>query len=194
MKDEFVGIFHRNEFRKWLAKNHDKKKKVGLILHKKHTGKNSPSHRELMEEAICFGWIDTTVRRLDSDRYVRFFSKRNKNSMWSYNTLGYAKDLVKKKMMTPHGMKFYREGLKKLPHDHGLPKNPSIPIGLKKALAKSKTARKSFDSLPNSMKRTYLRWIFRAKMQDTKNKRIDFVVKNMSKGKWTKRTSWEINK
>ena len=76
-----------------------------------------------MEEAICFGWIDTTIKRLDEDTYLRHFSRRNKNSKWSDNTLGYAKQLIKEKKMTPIGLEFYKEGLKKPTHDHGIPKN-----------------------------------------------------------------------
>ncbi len=52
-----ITVFSRQEFREWLAKNHDKEEKISVILHKKHTGKSSPSHRELIEEAICYGWI-----------------------------------------------------------------------------------------------------------------------------------------
>ncbi len=80
MENETIKItaLHRNDFRKWLEKNHQKEKKVCIVLHKRHTGKPAPTHRELMEEAICFGWIDTTVKRLDEDLYARFFAKRNR--------------------------------------------------------------------------------------------------------------------
>src|SRR3990167_4363733 len=99
MEHQDVEIFSKEDFRKWLSKNHDKEKKVGLILHKKHTGKGSSSHRELMEEAICFGWIDTTIKRIDEDRYIRYFAKRNKNGKWSKATQRYARELVKRKLM-----------------------------------------------------------------------------------------------
>ena len=117
-----LDIFKKEDFRKWLEKNHNKENKVSLILHKKHTGKESPSHRELMDEAICFGWIDTTIKRIDEDKYIRNFSLRGKNSSWSVNTLSYAKNLIKEKRMTPHGLKFYHEGRKKKAYDHGVPK------------------------------------------------------------------------
>ena len=71
---------NRQEWRNWLEKNHDKEKKVAVIKYKKHTGKPSISHKESMEEAICFGWIDTTLKRLDDERYGVTFVKRNKNS------------------------------------------------------------------------------------------------------------------
>ena len=69
----FIEIYSESDFRNWLKENHDKHKKIGLILHKKHTGKGSPSHHDLMQEAICFGWIDTTINRLDEDRFIRYF-------------------------------------------------------------------------------------------------------------------------
>jgi len=127
MNIKTITAFDRNDFQKWLVKHHKKETKVGVILHKRHTGKSAPTHRELMEEAICFGWIDTTVKRIDEDKYMRRFSKRNNNSKWSDNTLSYAKELVKKKKMTLEGLKYYHEGLKKPTHDAHVPKNPDMP-------------------------------------------------------------------
>src|ERR1051325_4388110 len=84
----------RQKWRNWLEQNHQKTTKIALLLYKKHTGKPSLSHRESMEEAICFGWIDTTIKRLDEDRYLRRFSRRTSKSKWSENTLSYAKALL----------------------------------------------------------------------------------------------------
>lgn len=190
IEENLIQIFDKKEFRNWLDKNHDKETKIGLILHKKHTGKGSPSHKELMFEAICYGWIDTTIRGLDEDKFIRFFSRRNKNSSWSYNTLGYAKQLIKEKRMTPHGLKFYKEGLKKKPHDYGIPKNPDIPEELKKELEKNKNKKLKnlFEELAPSMKRAHYRWIIRAKQKETKTKRINFILNSLGKKdeKWMK--------
>ena len=183
MESKLIEVYSKEDFRKWLAKNHDKEKKIGLILHKKHTGKTSPSHKELMHEAICFGWIDTTIKRLDEDRFIRFFSRRTKNSTWSYNTLSYAKKLIKQKRMTPHGLTIYKEGLKKKPHDHGIPDSPNVPKELKEALDKNPKAKENFKNLAPSYRKTYLRWLFRAKQEKTRKKRIDTIVKNMAEGK-----------
>ena len=180
---DFIEVFDKEDFRRWLSKNHDKKTKVALVIHKKHTGKKSPSHRELMDEAICFGWIDTTIKRIDEEKYIRHFSRRNKNSSWSMNTLGYARELIKSKRMTPHGLKFYHEGKKKKAFDHGVPKNPEVSEDLKKALSKNKRAKKNFESLTNSYRRTYLRWIEYSKTPETRKKRISETIKKMSQGK-----------
>ena len=178
MKTQSVLVKHRSDFREWLKKNHDKEKKVAVILNKKHTGIPSPSHRELMEEAICFGWIDTRIDRIDDNQFIRNFSRRNKNSKWSYNTLSYAKQLVKEKKMTPIGMKFYKEGLSKPTHDHGIPKNPSMPDEISKVLKKNKDALKNFKSFSPSYKRTIYRWFLSAKRDETKIKRIKKIFES----------------
>ena len=188
-----LEVFGRKDFRKWLEKNHDKENKVALVMHKKHTGKTSPSHKELMEEAICFGWIDTTIKRLDEDKFIRRFSRRNKNSKWSDNTLSYAKELIGKKRMTPHGMKFYLDGLKKPTHDHEIPKDPKVPKEFKDALSKNKIAKERFDKLSKSNRRTYLRWLLRAKLPETRKKRTDAIVKRMSTGNTKIGTSLKVN-
>lgn len=172
-----IKIFQKEEFRKWLHKNHSKENKVALILHKKHTGKDSPSHKELMEEAICYGWIDTTIRRLDGDRYIRNFSRRNKNSKWSDNTIGYGKQLIKDGRMMPIGLDFFKQGLSKPTHDHGIPKNPRMPRDLKEALDNNEKAKEIFEKHPNSKKKLIYRMILRAKLPETRKRRIEGVVK-----------------
>jgi len=102
-----------DEWRKWLEKNHQKETKIALVKYKKHTGKPFFTHKELMDEAICFGWIDTTVKRLDEEKYIIHFSKRGKSSRWSNATLSYAKEMIKKGKMAPFGLVMYKEGLKK---------------------------------------------------------------------------------
>jgi len=173
-----VEVFKKEDFRKWLIKNHDKEDKVSIIVHKKHTGKKFPTHRELIEEAICFGWIDTTVKRLDEERYIRNFSKRNKNSKWSNNTIRYGKELIEQGRMTLAGLKFYEEGLKKPTHDAGIPKNPPMPEELKKALDKDLKAKENFNNFPASIKKMHYRWILRGKRKETRIKRINFIVES----------------
>jgi len=183
MDAKTITAFSRDDFRNWLKSNHNKENKVSIILHKRRTGKPAPTHRELMEEAICFGWIDTIIKRLDENRYMRNFARRNKNSRWSKNTLSYAKKLIEEGKMTPYGMEFYKLGLQRPTHDHGIPKNPGIPDELKKALAKDKKARDNHSKFPPSAKRMIYRWILHAKLPETRKKRIGIAVKMARTGK-----------
>ena len=177
-----LTAYKKEDFRKWLVKNHKKEHKVGVIVHKRHTGKPAPSHRELMDEAICFGWIDTTIKRLDENTFIRYFSKRTNNSRWSDNTLRYGKYLIKEGRMSEQGLHYYKLGLAKPTHDHGIPKDPPIPRELKTALSKNKRAKSLFEAFPPSTKRATYRWILRAKLAATKQKRVVHTVHNALKG------------
>lgn len=180
MKIKRVYVFSKEDFRKWLESNHDKEKIVELIVHKKHTGKPSPSHRELMDEGICYGWIDTVIKRVDEDKFIRTFQRRNEKSSWSQNTLSYARQLIRQKRMSPHGLKFYNAGRKKKAFDEHVPKNPEPPRELLSALNKSKRTKDNWNSLTPSAKKTYLRWLHYPKTEATKKKRIEIIMKNMS--------------
>lgn len=169
----------REEWRDWLQKNHEKESKISLIRYKKHTGKPSPTHMDAMKEAISFGWIDTTIKRLDDERYIINFVKRNKNSKWSNNTLSYAEESVKQGKMSPAGLEAYKQGLSKPTHDFGIPANPQTPEDLMKILKQTKTDEK-FNLFPSSYKRALLRWLLKAKLSETRKKRICKIV-NLAK-------------
>lgn len=170
----------RKEWRAWLRKNHQKESKVYLVKYKRHTGKPTITNKEAMEEAICFGWIDTTIKRLDDERYQQCFVKRTQKSRWSHNTLRYAREQIKKRKMSKFGMKMYLEGLQKPVIDHGLPKNPNTPEDLKKALGKNL---EKFNQYAPSYKRYYIYWIEQAKRPETRLKRIKDVVQRTKDGR-----------
>ncbi|MDD9953631.1 MAG: YdeI/OmpD-associated family protein [Candidatus Woesearchaeota archaeon] len=180
MQQVYAGT--REEWRSWLENNHSKAKEVELVNWKKHTGKPSINHREQMEEAICFGWIDTTIKRIDEDRYARRFVRRTPKGKWSKNTLGYAKQLIKEGKMTPAGMVMYKHGLKNPLADGGIPDFPKIPA-LEKALSKNKKANAFFNSLTRPQQRMYLRWIASAKREETIQKRITETVERCAQCK-----------
>ncbi len=169
---EKIIVFKTEDWTSWLKKNHVKKSKVGMICYKKHTGKSSLSHKEAMFEAICFGWIDTTLKRLDEDKYVRFFARRGDKANWSKNTLRYGKELFEAGRMSELGIKRYKEGLKKKPLDYGLPDKPNMPIELKIELEKNDVAKKNFNGFSNSLKYACYRFIMRVKGDETKSKRV----------------------
>lgn len=172
-----IEVFTLKEFHNWLVKNHEKESSVLVVLHKKHTGKMKTNASELMKEAISFGWIDTTAKRVDENRWGIKYRKRTKNSKWSYNTLRYGKELIKQGRMSEQGLKYYKEGLKKKPNDEGLEGKLETPIELKKEIDKNKETKEKFEKLAPSYKKMYLRWIIRAKRPETKEKRIKEVIK-----------------
>lgn len=179
MKEETPTItaYDRKDFRKWLEKHYITEKNVVVLLHKRHTGKKAPVHRELLEEAICFGWIDTTLHRIDDDLYTRKFVRRKDTGGWSNNTLSYARQLIRQGKMTPEGLRLYRLGKKRPTHDHGIPRNPEMPPELQQALLKDKKAAVNFSAYPASTKRTLYRWFLYAKLPETRKRRIAQILK-----------------
>jgi uncharacterized protein YdeI (YjbR/CyaY-like superfamily) len=171
----------KEDWANWLKENHIKEEKVTLIKYKKHTGKPMINNKDAMTEAIRFGWIDTTVHRIDEDKYAQTFVKRNKNSKWSENTLSYGKELITKGLMSEFGIKMYKEGLAKGAHDEGLPKNPEAPEDLIKILNKNLKAKENFEKLSNTARKMYLRQILRAKLPETREKRINNLIENLTK-------------
>ena len=177
-----INVYTREDFRNWLIKNHKKEEKVVIVVHKKHTGKPFITHKEAMEEAICFGWIDTILRRIDENTYERHFVKRKPNANWSKNTLSYAKSLLKQGKMTPSGIKAYKRGLKKLPRDHDRVKNPELPKDFKSALEKKKLLEK-FNVLAPSYKRYCIYFVDKAVRQETRDKRMKKVLDSLLNNK-----------
>lgn len=173
----------RAEWRAWLRKNHRKEKKVQLISYKRHTGRPFLTHRAQMEEAICFGWIDLTLRRIDEDTYARTFMRRTPKGSWSRNTLRYAEEMIAQKKMAKYGLEMYTAGKKRKPIDHDLADTPETPLELKRLLAKNKQAKKFYESLAPSYKKIYDRMIARAKMSATREKRAQIVLERCAEGK-----------
>jgi uncharacterized protein YdeI (YjbR/CyaY-like superfamily) len=171
----------REDWSNWLKENHLKEEKVTLIKYKKHTGKPIIDNKDAMTEAIRFGWIDTTTHRIDDDKYAQTFVKRNQNSKWSVNTLARGKELFEKGLMSEHGIKKYKEGLAKGAYDRDLPKNPEVPEDLIKILNKNLKAKEKFEKLSSSVRKMYLRHIIRAKLPETREKRINNLIENLTK-------------
>ncbi len=184
MESEFYPK-SRAEWRRWLRKNHLQYKHIAVIRYKKHTGKESPSHLELMHEAICWGWIDTTIKRIDSEKYAINFRPRNDKSKWSTNTLSYGKKMIAEGKMSKHGLKMYLEGVRKGAYNEGEPKIAEMPKELRSVLEK-KGAYERFMSFSNSYKQTLLRWLSRAKLPDTRKRRIEVIVERaiQNKRRW----------
>lgn len=173
----------RNEFRKWLTKNHDKAEETWLLYYKKHTGKPSVTHEEAVEEALCFGWIDSMVRRIDDERYMQKYTPRKPKSVWSEINKKAALNMINKKKMTKAGLKKIDEAKKngKWQAAYTSKRKERIPSYLKNALMKNKKAWKNFQNFANTYQNMYIGWVKEAKREETKERRIKEVVKRSVK-------------
>jgi uncharacterized protein YdeI (YjbR/CyaY-like superfamily) len=177
---------NRELWRKWLEKNHDKKKEIWLVYYKKGSGKKSILYEEAVEEALCFGWIDSTVKSIDEFRYMQKYTPRKEKSVWSTLNKKRIKKLIQEKRITEHGLKKIdiakKNGSWKKLDNIERPDTSTIPIELKSALSKDKDAQQKFLSLPPSQKKLYLWWIISAKKSETKTRRISETINRVKKG------------
>ncbi len=174
----------RKSWRAWLSKNHAKQKELWLVFYKKHTGKPTVSYEDAVQEALCFGWIDSTVRRLDDERYIQLFTPRKAKSNWSDLNKRRVKILIKQGLMTEAGLRKIEEARK-----DGSWKNLDaveklkVPADLVKALASNKKAGNNFTALSPSRKKAFLYWIGSAKTEATRAKRIAETVRLVAENK-----------
>jgi len=164
----------RAEWRAWLDKNHDTAKEIWLLRYRKHTGKATLPYDDAVEEALCFGWIDGIIKRIDDEKYVIRFSPRRRNSVWSDPNRKRVRRMITQKRMTPAGMRCVAEAKDngrwaELPSPHVELK---IPSDLAEALALNQQAQVNFANLAPSYKRHFIGWIENAKRQETRQKRI----------------------
>jgi uncharacterized protein YdeI (YjbR/CyaY-like superfamily) len=168
----------QKEWRKWLEKNHQSEKSIWLIIYKKESGTPSVYYTDAVDEAICFGWIDSKPNKRDDESYYQFFAKRNPKSNWSKVNKGKVARLLEEGKIAPSGLEAI-ELAKQNGTWTALDKVEEmvIPEDLQKAFNKNKTAFGYFDKFPRSSKRNILEWIMNAKRPKTRQARIDETVK-----------------
>jgi len=170
---------HRNEWRAWLEENHATAQELWLVIYKKHTGKVGVTYEEAVEEALCFGWIDGVMKRLDAEKYALRFSPRKKGSVWSELNKRRVAKLIKQGRMTEAGLAKVKEAkangqwrAAKLRED-----STNIPADLRQALKANLQAWRNFERLAPSHKRQYIYWITSAKTEKTRQRRIQETVR-----------------
>jgi len=165
----------RADWRAWLAAHHDREKEIWLVYNKRHTGEPRVEYDDAVEEALCFGWIDSIVRTIDADRYAQKFTPRKAKSKWSeLNRRRFARMVAEGKMTAA--------GLAKSPpkdEEGAAPKPPIgdiVPAYIEEALRADGVAWLNFSQLASSHRRMYVRWIEDAKKEETRRKRLAEAV------------------
>ncbi len=168
----------RAEWRAWLEQHHTQTEGVWLISYKKTAGKPRVEYEEAVEEALCFGWIDSKGNKLDAERTMLWFSPRKPRTGWSKSNKERVERLIASGQMTPAGMAKIEVAKadgswSALDAVEAL----EIPPDLHAGLEANPTALKYFDAFPRSVKRAVLEWISHAKKPETQAKRIAETVR-----------------
>ena len=173
----------RQELRDWLHANHATADTFWLVSFKKHVTDRYVPYGEIVEELLCYGWIDSRTRRLDEDRTMYLVAPRKPGSSWSASNKKRVAKLEKNGLMTPAG----REKIDAARRDGSWShlddiENLVIPDDLLNALQENETAQKEFDAFNKSAKKVILLWIKTAKRSETRAKRVSETVRLAAKG------------
>jgi len=174
--DKFLAK-DRKEWRNWLKENHGTSKGIWLIYYKKKSGKTSVSYDEAVEEALCFGWIDSTVNRIDEEKYMQLYTPRKLDSIWSKLNKGRVEKMISQGLMTEAGI-YKIEIAKKNGYWDLLSSidDLKIPEDLQEAFSQDEKVYTNFNSFKDPVKKSILYWILSAKRPETRKKRIEKVV------------------
>lgn len=175
---------NRAAWRAWLEKNHATESELWLIYYKKHCGKKSIRYEEAVEEALCYGWIDSIVKRLDDERYMQKYTPRKRKSIWSKLNKSRVERLVKNGRMTAVGLAVIEAAKKDGSWDRlsAVEEEPVMPDDLADVLSQNASAGRFFHSLAPSYQKQYLWWLLSAKRPETRKKRLIAIVERCEQG------------
>lgn len=175
----------KDDWRAWLEKNHRRKNGVWLLHYKKHTKKPGLNHFDAVKEALCFGWIDSTLKRIDDERFILKYSPRKPKSVWSKINKENAEKMIAAGKMTTAGFEKIqqakKQGLWDIAYTNTMKER--IPLDLKQALLADREAWGNFQHFANSYRNMYCGWVKTAKTEETRRKRIAEVVRRSKQNK-----------
>jgi uncharacterized protein YdeI (YjbR/CyaY-like superfamily) len=171
------------QWRDWLAEHHCSESEVWLVLFKRHAGVASIAYQDARDEALCFGWVDSLVKRLDERRYALKFTPRRTDSRWSaVNRKRYAELEAAGRLKRP--------GIARPPTDRGYGPRPrrlampaKLPAYIQTALRRHPTAMRNFAALALAQRRRYFAWIESARREETKLRRLEEAIRLLASGK-----------
>lgn len=173
------------DWRSWLKANHTRTNAIWLLFLKGHDHDQSLTYSDALDDALCFGWIDSLIKRIDDERYARKFSRRRAKSKWSAENRKRIGRLQQSGLMDAAGIAVVDAA--RIDGSWEAPDRPVIReearLALEAALEGNATAGAQFGRLPPSHKREYLAWISSAKRAETQQRRIRKAVTMLEAGK-----------
>jgi uncharacterized protein YdeI (YjbR/CyaY-like superfamily) len=174
---------NRTAWRNWLMKNGVNKDSIWVIYYKKQTGKPTVAYTDAVDEALCFGWIDSKAKPIDDEKFMQFFSKRKPKSVWSKVNKEKVERLITEGLMAEPGLQSI--AIAKANGSWNILDTAEaleIPTDLEKAFAKYTVAKGNFLAFSRSDKRNILQWLLMAKRPETRQNRLLEIAKLASEG------------
>lgn len=173
---------NRQEWRQWLLENHNKKQSIWLVHYNKKSNMPSVSWSDAVDEALCFGWIDSTRKSLDNDMFIQFFTKRKPRSVWSKINKEKIERLKQEGLLMPAGLESIsiaqQNGTWNILDDV---EELEISEDLEMEFNTREGSKEYFLSLSKSVRKSMLQWIKLAKRPETRQKRIVELVEHANR-------------
>ena len=180
MKDmATLTVRTRKEWRQWLAKHHGSNPGIWLVRHKRHTGVKSMTYEDFVREALCFGWIDSLVKRLDDDRYAIKVTPRKPTSKWSDINRRRWNELEAAGLLAAPGRAAAPTANSYAPR----PRIPELPVYVAEAFKTNVKAWQHFQALAPTYRRDFVVWIHTARRPATRERRIREAIELLSAGR-----------
>jgi uncharacterized protein YdeI (YjbR/CyaY-like superfamily) len=177
-----LTLANRDDWRLWLKRHHRTEKEIWLVYYKKHTRRPTIPYDDAVEEALCFGWIDSIVKRIDEDCYAQKFTPRKDIGNWSESNRRRIKKLIKEGKMTEAGMA--KIGAAVLSDEPRRAQDVTeAPQFFVRAIKANKMAWKNFNNLAPSYRNAYVRWVTSAKKEETRARRLKEAVELLASNK-----------
>lgn len=175
------------DWRAWLEKNHDRESEVWLVYLRSVKGKTNIDYEASVEEALCFGWIDSIIQKIDEEKYTRKFNPRRPDSKWSESNRRRVVKLIREERMMEAGMAKITFDIKQVDEHKPKPKRPPVemPGNVEKALKSRPEVWEAFQRVSPSLKRNYILWLSDAKKPETFERRFNLLVEEVLAGKPT---------
>ena len=175
---------NREEWRKWLEKNHEKEKEIWLVFPRKSSGKERIPYKDCVEEALCYGWIDGILKNIDEEKYCQRFSPRRSNSQLSELNKEHVRRMIKLGKMTPAGLKAIAHAYD-IKKDEKEAKKLVIPEDILQTIKSNKEAWKNFQKFSIGYKRVRISYIESYRNYDKSlfDSKLAYFVKMTSKNK-----------
>lgn len=171
----------RAAWRAWLEENPDRREGLWIVFRGGHSEVEGPTYEELVEESLCFGWIDSVAKRLDADRRIQWFSPRRKGGIWSALNKQRIERLTEAGLMAPRGQAAIDAAIA----DGSWSQYDDVdalvvPEDLERAFADAPLARETYENSSKSAKKQYLWQVYSAKREDTRASRVQSLVRKLS--------------
>jgi uncharacterized protein YdeI (YjbR/CyaY-like superfamily) len=172
-------VTRRDEWRAWLEQHHTTESEIWLVFYRKDAGQPSLPYEDSIQEALCFGWIDSTAKKIDDDRHALRYTPRKDIANWSHANKKRLHYLLRKGKMTPSGLaKVDAMVLREMEtfDPQSEEPEPPLPDDFEQALRANPPAWENFENLAPSYRRQFIGWISQAKREETKSKRLHKAV------------------